>query len=477
MPAVKATLPLIAFALASAFSSSKATADSQLTESSTVLEQPGGQMTMKRLSSRSYIFPGNNLSAKRRLDFWTGFSLFRDPWVIAPSSTKDRDGLGPLFNARSCVACHKGGSRGKMSSAGESLPTSLLIRLGPVDRTPDAASKKYGGQIQPRSIKFNHGRLAQNPEGEAWLDLRYDVIDGKYPDGTSYQLHAPSYQLTKLKYGAIEEGISTSPRFTPNIFGAGLLDAISTSDLLLQEDPADTNRDGISARYNRVVDRDTGEIGIGRFGFKAIHPTLKQQVAAAFIGDIGITSSLFPSETCTETQVACIEASKLGGHKGTEIPDKLLKLVVNFNAYLGVPPVRINNGEILAKGKAIFSEIGCASCHTPSYTTDKHYPIAALANQKIWPYTDLALHDMGPALSDGVVEGKATGREWRTPPLWGIGLQQEILGESRFLHDGRARSIEEAILWHGGEALQSQQKFKQLNAQERKALLTFLASI
>lgn len=444
--------------------------------------KPGGEMTSKRISTRSYIFPGPNATKKQQLDFWTGFSLFRDPWVIAPSSTKDRDGLGPLFNARSCVACHTAGSRGEMSQSGESLPTSLVIRLGHTGQITLAKRKNqtnnpYGGQIQPRAIQFNQGKLAEVPKGEAWLNLSYEIIDGSYHDGEKYQLYKPSYQLTKLAYGDLPHSIKPSPRFAPNIFGAGLLDAINDDDLQSQEDINDADNDGISAKYNRVLDIEHNEEAIGRFGFKAKHPNLKQQVAAAFRDDIGITSQLFPDETCTSLQPICTQAAKLGEHVAEEIPNKLLSLVVTFNRLLAVPPARYQGNKKVERGRSLFNQIACAKCHTPSYTTDKNYPDNALANQTIWPYTNLALHDMGIGLADGVIEGKAHGNEWRTPPLWGIGLQKEMTKRPRFLHDGRARSIEEAILWHGGEAENSQQQFKQLNKQDRQALLLFVKSI
>jgi len=438
--------------------------------------KPGGDMTTKRMSTRSYIFPGNNLNGREKLNFWTGFSLFRDPWVIAPSSTADRDGLGPLFNARSCVACHKGGSRGKMSPAGESIPTSLLFRLGPTSERYKNKKHAYGPQMQPRAIKFGEGKDINKLQAEAWLNLSYETVKGRYADGNDFELRKPQYQLTKLAYGDIPDGIGLSPRLTPNIFGAGLLDAIKTEDLTTQADPTDIDGDGISPRYNQVLNRENNKLETGRFGLKAIHPNLRQQVAAAFTGDIGITNTLFTNETCTESQIACIETAKLGGHKSVEIPDKLLNLVTIFNAYLGVPPRRQETEEVLL-GKQKFHDVGCASCHTPSYTTDPHYPDKALANQNIWPYTNLALHDMGPDLADGVMEGQANGREWRTPPLWGIGLQEQINGEARYLHDGRARTLEEAILWHGGEASRSKTKFKQLSSQEREALIAFLRTI
>jgi len=444
------------------------------------MNRPGGEMTHKRISTRSFIYPGQGVSRKQQLDFWTGFSFFRDPWVIAPSSTKDRDGLGPLFNARSCIACHTAGSRGEMSEPGKSLPTALVIRLGLADdgAKADAMSEHaYGGQIQPRAIRFNQGKLPEKPKGEAWLDLSYQPLTGTYPDGESYELQRPSYRLTDLAYGDMPARIKPSPRLAPNVFGAGLLDAISEEALLAQEDADDSDKDGISAKYNRVMDIRTGEQKPGRFGFKAKHPTLSQQVAAAFRDDIGITSRLFPEESCTPSQQSCLQSAKLSEHTAEEIPDKLLSLVVTFNSLLGVPPMRNQGSERVAKGRSLFNQAGCHQCHTPSYTTASDYADASLANQTIWPYTDLALHDMGSELADGVIEGSANGREWRTAPLWGIGLQQKITGQQRFLHDGRARTIEEAILWHGGEANAAREKFKQLSKEQRQSLIFFVNSI
>ncbi|MDP7592224.1 MAG: di-heme oxidoredictase family protein [Litorilituus sp.] len=437
----------------------------------------GGDMTVKRLSTRSFIYAGKGATRKQQLDFWTGFSLFRDPWVTAPSATKDRDGLGPLFNARSCIACHQAGGRAAMSKTGESIPTALIMRLGFTTPEIDHSNNVYGGQIQPRVTKFVDGQQSSPPSAEAWLSLEYTLINGQFADGETYQLQHPKYTLTRLGYGALPEHALPSPRYAPNIFGAGLLDAISDEDLLAQEENKHAIKQGISAKYNRVYNVKSGQMELGRFGFKAKHPTLYQQVAAAFRDDIGITNSYFTDDSCTKQQVLCIQASKLGEHENVEIPDKLLNLVVTFNRLLGVPPARNLSKPQQQSGQLIFHQLGCQQCHTPSYITDKNYPVAALAKQKIWPYTDLALHDMGEGLADGVYEYQATGSEWRTPPLWGIGLQKKITGHQRFLHDGRARSINEAILWHGGEAADAQHKYTQLTKVQRQALLTFLKSI
>lgn len=293
----------------------------------------GGNMTVKNIPKRSFVTPGEGTTRKQQLAFWTGFSLFRDPWVTAPSTTKDRDGLGPLFNARSCIACHQDGGRSAMSEEGESLPTALIIRLGFTKANMTHENNVYGGQMQPRVIK----NLINNPQGEAWLNLSYSTVKVKLDDGESYELQKPAYELTRLAYGELPEYALPSPRFAPNIFGTGLLDAIDENDLLVQEDINDKNNDGISAKYNRVLNVKNNKIEVGRFGMKAKHPNLAQQVAAAFRDDIGITNSFFSTESCTEKQILCHHASKKGGHDGIEIPDKLLDLVITFNRLLGVP--------------------------------------------------------------------------------------------------------------------------------------------
>lgn len=437
--------------------------------------QPGGSLTAKRLSDRTYIFPGKGINKVQELEFWTGLSLFSDPWVIAPSSTKDRDGLGPVFNARSCIACHDAGGRSKVHEAGEFLPTALLIRLGSTDVNTMAVDPVYGGQLQPRTIDYDRARLPEKVKSEGSVKLTFTEVEGKFADGTIYRLQKPSYELTKLGYGELAPHVGLSPRHAPNVFGMGMLDAIADADLLSQEDINDSDGDGISAKYNRVTDVVTGKMEVGRFGFKAKHPNLEQQVAGAFRGDIGITSTLFPDEACTPTQTSCALASALGEHDSVEIPDKLLRLVDGFSRYLAVPPARRLQDKLA--GRALFYQLDCQQCHTPSYTTDINYPVKELAGQKIWPYTDLALHDMGEGLADGVYEYSANGQEWRTPPLWGIGLQKAYTGQARYLHDGRARSLEEAILWHGGEAEAAQQAYTKLSKEQRTQLLDFLAAI
>lgn len=449
---------------------------------------PGGGMTGKGLSDRSFVQVGRNVDRKEELLFWTGFSLFRDPWVIAPSSTKDRDGLGPLFNTRSCISCHSSGGKGPAPQEGQSKPSALVIRFGSIE-APIFSDPIYGGQLQPRAIAVTHSNIQPDLLGEAQLQLSYQHISGEYADGKPYTLRQPSYQLVDLAYGDLDKRTGISPRFSPVIYGVGLLDAISEQDLLAQEDINDVNQDGISAKYNRVPvapsnhntsifhDAIDENLGIGRFGHKAKHPSLHQQVAAAFRDDIGITNTSFVDETCSSKQENCQAASTVGGHIDVEIPDKLLDLVTQFNQLMAVPPARDLEKKQVLQGRELFYQLGCESCHTASYTTDAEYPHKSLANQTIWPYTDLALHDMGEDLADGANEYDATAREWRTPPLWGIGARKNMRSENLYLHDGRARTVAEAILWHGGEAQVSQQSFIQLDQAQRNALLAFLDAI
>ena len=459
---------------------------------------PAGGMTAKGLSDRSFVQVGRNVDRKEELIFWTGFSLFRNPWVIAPSSTEDRDGLGPLFNTRSCISCHSSGGKGPAPQEGISKPSALVIRFGS-NETPIYSDPIYGGQLQPRAIAVTHSSIQPDLQGEAQLQLSYQLVSGAYADGTPYTLRAPNYHLVDLAYGDLDKRTVLSPRFSPVIYGMGLLDAISEQDLLSQEDINDANQDGVSAKYNRVpimhsnhntavfhgsvagnVGRgltDSTRFGIGRFGHKAKHPSLHQQVAAAFRDDIGITNTSFVNETCSSEQTNCQAASAVGGHSRVEIPDKLLDMVAQFNQLIAVPPARNLDKKQRQKGRALFYQLGCESCHTASYTTDAEYPHKSLANQTIWPYTDLALHDMGGNLADGVNEYDANGQEWRTPPLWGIGARKNMRSKNLYLHDGRAQTVAEAILWHGGEAQASQYSFIQLDKAQRNALLAFLDAI
>jgi CxxC motif-containing protein (DUF1111 family) len=429
-------------------------------------ENAGGEGTVYDQSVNAFSFPYRTLSSEQRSDFFIGNSLFNQNWVQAPASTSLRDGVGPLFNARSCSGCHFKDGRGTPPNNGEPM-ISMLLRLsipGTSDDGSPLPEPHNGGQLQ------NFAVSGVKPEGKPIIE--YQEIPGKFEDGEYYSLRKPIYKINDLAYGNMQENVMVSPRVAPQMIGMGLLEAINETDILNNADEFDNNNDGISGKANRVYDRETQSLRMGRFGWKANQPTVKQQVAGAFNGDLGVTSSVFPMHGHGDNQK---ELDKLP-HGGTpEISDMELEKVILYSAVLAVPAARsVAN---MQQGKKIFMSIGCASCHRPSYTTGSYDKISVLSHQKIYPYTDLLLHDMGDELADNRPDFAATGTEWRTPPLWGIGLIPVVNGHSNYLHDGRARSLQEAILWHGGEGEAAREKYKKLSKKEREELLKFLNSL
>ena len=420
------------------------------------------------------------LQSEKR-EFFVGNSFFRDPWVVAPASTMGRDGLGPTFNAVSCSSCHQMDGRG-IGYRKDKIDLSLLFRLTHVslERTlvPDPW---YGSQINPFGIP--------GVAGEGTVGVRFEIIDGKYPDGASYQLRRPIFDFSKLSFGALDQRTRTSARVAPQVIGLGLLENIPESEILKLEDPQDSNQDGISGRANWAVDLETGQKKIGRFGWKASEPTLKQQNAAAFLGDMGLTTTMFSEENCTLLQEKCLKAPNGGV---PEVSDLILERVTSYMQLVSVPErrqklaeksgensdeINANEPSAIQQGEKLFTDLQCAACHTPSFKTGSQSKFAVLNEQLIWPYSDLLLHDLGMDLADHRPDKMANGREWRTQPLWGIGLFMTINGHTNLLHDGRARSVEEAILWHGGEAESSKQSFMRLTAPNRALLIKFVENL
>ena len=322
----------------------------------------------------------------------------------------------------------------------------------------------YGGQIQDRSI--------QGVPVEGAMVITYEEVEGFYADGTRYSLRRPTYDVAELGYGEIGD-ILISPRIAPAVFGMGLIEAIPEDAIVEQADPDDADGDGISGRPNYVWSDANGVEMLGRIGWKANVPTVEDQVAGAFLGDIGITSPVHGSDNCTPAQQECLAAPNGGTPELTA--DRLAK-VVFYSSTLAVPQRRDLSEPEVIDGARLFDELGCVACHTPMFTTGSH-EVAAIANQTITPFSDFLLHDMGPGLADGKPDGLATGSEWRTAPLWGIGLIEEVNGHTFLLHDGRARSIEEAILWHGGEAAAAQQRFTALDADDRARVIAYVESL
>lgn len=430
---------------------------------------PRAQMADRGAFSR----PAENLSLTRKGDHFAGNSFFQNAWVTAPASTKARDGLGPLFNTMSCQSCHIKDGRGRPPEDDEEI-LSMLIRIS-VEGGEDHDAKErlgvypdpvYGTQIQ------NHGIAHVKPE--ASVLVKWKEIEGTFPDGSVYQLRSPEIEFTYLGYGKLSDNLLVSPRVTPALIGVGLLDTIPDATLEQLSDPFDKNDDGISGRLNQVWSAELGKVTNGRFGWKAEQPTIRQQVAAAFAGDIGVTSSLFPGDTLSAIQREMIDAPDGGT---PEVSDEILDLVAFYCKTLAVPARRSHDQETIVKGEALFREANCIACHVEALTTGIDIDFPELSKQVIHPYTDLLLHDMGEGLADNRPSFEASGQEWRTPPLWGIGLVYRVNRHTLFLHDGRARNMEEAILWHGGEAETSRDAYMNLSAEERRMLLAFLKSL
>lgn len=433
-------------------------------------ELSAGEGTVKNASIEAFGFQGSNFSAERNRSFSMGNSLFRDVWVTAPSSTFKRDGLGPLVNANSCATCHFKDGRGRPPVEGETSLLSMLVRLSIVGQDEHGGPKpepNYGGQLQDKAI------LGVLPEAK--VNISYEEVPGIYADGSTYSLRKPTYTFTDLNYGPMDPNMLYSPRVAPQMPGLGLLEAMDERTIQLLADPLDLNADGISGRTNRVWDAMKNTYAMGRFGWKANQPSLSQQTAGAFHGDMGITSSIFPDEALDGNQLNLYGSLPTGGKP--EIADSNLEDVIFYCQTLTVPERRNWTDQEVLQGKLLFSKLECHKCHVPKMVTSSTAEIPELRDQTIRPYTDLLLHDMGEALTDGRPDFEAQGNEWRTPPLWGIGLVKVVNKHTFFLHDGRARNLEEAILWHGGEAQKSKEGFLKLPQSDRAKLIKFLESL
>ncbi|MEM8953562.1 MAG: di-heme oxidoredictase family protein [Verrucomicrobiota bacterium] len=434
-------------------------------------ELSGGDTTVFQNGRNAFGLPIANISRENRRAHVVGNSFFNKNWVLAPASTEARDGLGPLFHARSCSSCHTHDGRGRPPEPDE-LMTSLLIRLSVPGKTSHGGpipDPTYGDQLGVRAVP------GADPEGN--VEISYKEVPGHFSDGSPYTLRKPILNLVPSgAYPAPKEDVLLSARVAPPVHGLGLLEAVPEKTILSFADPNDSkSSDGISGRPNWVWNKDTQKEELGRFGWKANQPNLRQQTADAFLGDIGITSPVNPRENFTATQAASLDGLPNGGTP--EIDDHLLNRVVTYQQTLAPPARRNWTDPSVRHGKQIFHEAGCAKCHIPEMETGDFHPVSELNNQTIRPYTDLLLHDMGEGLADHRPDFQASGTEWRTPPLWGIGLTEVVNGHTFFLHDGRARNLTEAILWHGGEAEVSREHFRNLPKQERDDLINFLNSL
>ncbi|PPE67539.1 di-heme oxidoredictase family protein [Caldimonas caldifontis] len=443
-------------------------------------ERTGGATTVWATGKNAFSFPAANLSDAERTRFVIGNSFFKRNWVMAPASTTARDGLGPHFIARSCGACHALDGRGAPPDFRKGLadeqPLALLLRLSVPGTDAHGGPRPepvYGDQFTNAAVP------GVTPEGE--VTVRWKPIHGRFADGTPYTLQQPLYGFRKLGYGPMAKDVRVSPRIAPQVIGMGLLEAIPEAEIERNAAEQAAMPGPIKGQPNRVWDVVAGREMIGRFGWKANVATIAHQTAGAFHGDIGITSSFFPEESCTPKQADCRAAPRGARGQTPEIDDKTLHDVIFYQAALAPPARRNARDAQVLRGQRLFAQAQCAVCHRPSYVTGDapfpHLTSPALKGQTIWPYTDLLLHDMGDALADGRPDFRANGRQWRTPPLWGIGLIKDVNGHQRLLHDGRANGVLEAILWHGGEAEDSKQQVLRMSREDREALVKFVESL
>lgn len=445
--------------------------------------KPGGAAsTRARDTADAFSQSSGNMPFAREMDFKLGNGLFRKTWVAAPSSTRASDGLGPFYNARGCQDCHLKDGRGHVPEPGGSA-VSMFLRISVPGGVEPAGIEgwlatqgdpTYGGQLQDFAAN------GLTPEGRMVID--YQELPVTLADGTIVSLRKPSYSVADLGQGPLAEGAMLSPRVAPQMIGLGLLEAIPAQDILAHADPEDRDGDGISGRANIVPSLEFGVPMLGRFGLKAGVATVREQSAAAFSGDMGLSTVLHPDPygDCTAAQDACRRApvgQEPEVRDGLEVDRQSLDLVTFYARNLAVPERVAPGDPQVLQGKALFYGAGCPACHVPKFVTNRLKDQPEQSFQLIWPYSDLLLHDMGEGLADDRPEGRATGREWRTAPLWGIGSTRLVSGHTEFLHDGRARNLTEAILWHGGEGQVARDAFAAMLKPDREAILAFLESL
>jgi CxxC motif-containing protein (DUF1111 family) len=406
----------------------------------------GGATTIDDRTSDAFTHPAANLTADQKRVFQDGTSPFNRHWEIPL--------LGPLFNNDACVGCHAGNGRGLSQIGNGALQSQALIRVSLVDGTPDVPGGDvpvpgFGLQLQDHATVG----LPEVTVTQVWVE--HSEI---YGDGEVVMLREPRIDPARPDGTGLGPDVRVSYRQAPGVFGLGLLEAVPEAEIAALADPDDSDGDGISGRMNVVWDPELQAAVLGRFGHKATVPTLRQQTAGAFATDIGLSNKLIPEPDGTR-----------------DVSDDQLDQTLFFVQTIGVPAAAQQNAAA-RRGRDLFEELGCAACHVATLTTGDH-AVPQLAHQTIHPYTDLLLHDVGDRLTDARRDFLADGVEWRTPPLWGLGLVQLVAPGATFLHDGRARTFAEAILWHGGEAQAAREAFRLSENQARDALIAFLQTL
>jgi CxxC motif-containing protein (DUF1111 family) len=443
-----------------------------------------GPWTSAVFGAAAYSVPIPMLTKKQGKRFASGKEQFSEMWVLAPDPSGVW-GLGPTFNEDRCAHCHAANGRSAAVADGGDAVRGPLVRLslaGNGEHGEPLPHPVYGDQLQNRGIE---GRVP--PEGR--VVVNYHEREVELADGEHVKLRVPEIEFRDLQFGNIDDATMKSLRVAPQLVGLGLLEGIPEETILgfVQQQAAQ----GISGRPNYVWDIENERRTLGRFGWKANQPSVRQQIAAAFMGDIGATSYMFQSENCPAAQLKCLDtpsAASCGGQGGCEgftfrpeVNPSRLKNITLYLRTLSVPARRNALDPVVKHGERLFAKAQCSSCHIPEVRVGSEAEIpsevASAAGILIRPYTDLLVHDMGDDLADGRPDFEASGNEWRTPPLWGIGLLPDVSGHSDLLHDGRARDVSEAILWHGGEAEPAREAFRTMSAADRTALVKFVESL
>jgi len=424
----------------------------------------GGGQTAFDQGSSAFDHSFTGLSGRDQLIHDRGDKQFDLPFVPAPSHVNP--GIGPLYNNISCGSCHTSQGSGSPPFAGsaasfESFFLRLSLNSGTDEHGGPLPVPGFGGQLQNQVV---YG----TKEGD--YDVTYTTQTFTYPDGNTAQLRTPIYTIYNT-YIPFPANVAVSPRMAPSIFGLGLLENISDSSIIAMANQAQTDTTVIPGHPNYVWDLEKNKMSVGRFGHKCETPTLKQQIAFALNEDIGITTNMMPTENCYG------QAQYYNDSLHPEMSDSTLNNLVFYIRTIQVPARRNVTDPTVMRGEQLFKQAKCVGCHRQTIVTDVNVAFPQVSGQTIHPYTDLLLHYLGNGLADNRVVYSAAGNEYRTCPLWGIGLTQVVTGQTSFLHDGRARTFEEAILWHGGEANYSQKFFVNLSKSDRDALIAFLNSL
>jgi len=429
----------------------------------------GGATSRPPAGEDSFALPAANLPKDMLDRFFAGQRLFNIAFVKAPSMVSDLAGLGPTFNRPSCGACHTRDGRGQPPAGPDDALMQMIVRLGVIEpmRIPfGKPHPRYGNQLNDRGIE---GVPAEGRAVIAW-----DEIEGRYADGKAYRLRRPRVTFENLAFGPLGERPVFSLRIAPQLVGQGLLEAVPERDVRAWAEANRKHPDGVRGRARGARVQGRTAPALGRFGWRAAEPSVRAQIASALINDMGLTTSLHPDKNCPPVQAACRAADR---GRRPNVSNDALDTIAFYISTLAVPERRDADKPAVRRGEKVFAAIGCAACHRPTMKTGTHPTIPFLSGQTIHPFTDLLLHDMGDGLADPLREEALSGHFWRTAPLWGIGLVPIVNGHDNYLHDGRARGLAEAILWHGGEADMAKDRFRALPKDDRDALIAFLRSL